>query len=810
MKQTPPNGFCRYQISRAIILLLFLLHLTALPCGALEEESWLTMLSLYRGYIAHNINELRQQEKNFTESGMARYRVGLLRIERERSQIVLWYGTNSSLWDNRDTLNALDSLKAEIGLLLAPLKKQMRRVKEQTAESKALKGELERLHTTVTSPVEKEQLTEEIEKNNQLQKDLERFQHALKIELESGDYLYTKIDKEFNAYRLKTGDTLRKWLVERGPHLADPKIWQELLAMRRWHPGSQTEHYRLMALEISGKRFKTLFNKVTLLWLSSSLLFVTIAYYTLRKICSRKSLLLLCTSWIIIAPGIFLAIFQSDIPFILSHYTNQAATASLYAGVLFFIFFTTTLLSRQYDQTTLIRIRMLVLFTVLLIIEIAARLVKTPYLVMSLLHTVFLMLSGISLRRLNWFGHEGQQLQPPSYLPVFFFLLAAAACAGLMRIVTMLVAAAFLVLINIQFYLALGGIFYKPTDARDTLDASSFGLNLLKTLVLPLLIIVFLLGNLWLFTYKTGTDRFFIQLLTYQIQIGTVAVSPQKILTICIAFIFIRTSLIIIDALIERQSRLRIYETSDTTETIKTISHYAVWGFSCIGVLFYLNFSLTSIFVVLGGMSVGLGFGLQHIVNNFFSGLILLFGKDLRPSDLIQLGTVRARVRKVTITNTVVQSKDNATIFIPNSELVSRQLMNWSHSDRSVRLDIELGIAYDSDLALANRLLLQSVAGHPEILPEPEPVVLLWNFGADALEYRLRFWIRNVDSDTTVMSDVRNTIVQLFREHQVTFAFPQRDLYIRTGTDSLPRHEIEEAAQRYQSYRKERTVQHET
>ncbi len=150
---------------------------------------------------------------------------------------------------------------------------------------------------------------------------------------------------------------------------------------------------------------------------------------------------------------------------------------------------------------------------------------------------------------------------------------------------------------------------------------------------------------------------------------------------------------------------------------------------------------------------------------------------------------------KVTITNKVVQSKDNATIFIPNSELVSRQLMNWSHSDRSVRLDIELGIDYDSDIPLVNRLLLQSVSGHPEILPEPEPVVRLWNFGADALELRLRFWIRNVDNDTAVMSDVRNTIMQLFKEHHVAFAFPQRNLHISTGIDNLSRRENKETEQ---------------
>lgn len=798
MKQSPPTGFSRYRISRAILLFLFLflLHFSALPCSSLEEESWLTMLSLYREYIAHNSNELRQQEKDFTESGMARYRAGLLRLERERGQIMFWFGTNSSVWDNRDALNALDALKQETGRLQTPFKQQLHWIQSQTTESKSLTGELERLRTTVTSPAEQAQLAEEIARNNQLQQALERFQSSLKRELESGDYLSTKIDNEFNIFSLKTGDTLKAWLLKRNPHLADPGIWQALFAQRIWHPANQTKQYHLMALEIAGTRFKTLCNKVLLLWLLSSLLFVSIAAYLLRKNSPRKALLLLCASWISIAPGILLAIFQSDIPFPLAHYANQSATASLYTGLFLFACFTAPLQSPGGDYATQIRIRMLALCTALLVIEIVARLGYTPYLIMVLFYTGFLILSGISLRRLICCGPEGQQQQPPSSLSLFFFLLATAVCAGFIRIVPMVVAAAFLTVSSIQFYLTLRDAFQRQLDIQESPAASSFARNLYNILLMPLVLIAFLLGNLWIFTYKTGTDRFFSQLITYQIQIGTVTISPLKLLTICIAFIFVRTILIIIDAFIERQSRLRIYETSDTTETIKTISRYGVWGFSCIGVLFYLNFSLTSIFVVLGGMSVGLGFGLQHIVNNFFSGLILLFGKDLRPSDLIQLGTVRARVRKVTITNTVVQSKDNATIFIPNSELVSRQLMNWSHSDRSVRLDIELGIAYDSDLPLANRLLLQAVAGHPEILPEPEPVVLLWNFGADALEYRLRFWIRNVDSDTTVMSDVRNTIVQLFREHRVAFAFPQRDLYIRTGADSLSRHEVEEVAQR--------------
>ena len=784
MKQSFPFGPSRYRL--LVAALLFLLHLTAPPCGALEEESWLTMLSLYRGYIERNIKELRLHEKTFAESGRANYRAGLLRMEREHSQILFWCGGTSILWLNRDALNALNALKVEVENLQAPLKKQMRWAQELAAESKSMTGELERLDTTVASAAEKNRLTEEIDKNSRLQKDLERFQSTLKNELETGEYLQTKISKKIQAFSRKTAETLKTWLLEPAPHLADPKIWQKLLDIRSLYPASQMEQYRLIALELSSKRFKSLFSKVMLLWLTSSLLFVWIAAYTFRKYVSRKPLLFLCASWIIIAPGIFLAVFQADLTFVMYYHANQAATASLYTGMLLFACFTASLQPCGDDYATMIRIRMLKLLTGLLLLEIIARLTSTPYLVMVLVYTVFLLLSGLYLRRLAWSGPEGQQLKPSPYLLFFFLFLAGAVCAGFIRVVPMVIAATFLILSNIQFYLALSRFFRRPDDALEAQATGSLASNLFKTLILPLLIIVFLLGNLWLFTYKTGTDRFFSQLLSYQIQVGTVAVSPQKLLTICIAFIFVRTVIIIIDALIERQSRLRIYETSDATETIKTISRYGVWGFSCIGVLIYLNFSLTSIFVVLGGMSVGLGFGLQHIVNNFFSGLILLFGKDLRPSDLIQLGTVRARVRKVTITNTVVQSKDNATIFIPNSELVSRQLMNWSHSDRSVRLDIELGIDYDSDIPLVNRLLLQSVAGHPEILPEPEPVVLLWNFGADALEYRLRFWIRNVDNDTTVMSDVRNTIVQLFREHQVVFAFPQRDLHIRTGTEALP------------------------
>ena len=212
---------------------------------------------------------------------------------------------------------------------------------------------------------------------------------------------------------------------------------------------------------------------------------------------------------------------------------------------------------------------------------------------------------------------------------------------------------------------------------------------------------------------------------------------------------------------------------------LKTVMGYGVWGIYGLVLLHIIGVSLSSIVVLAGGMSVGIGFGLQHIINNFVSGLILLFGRSVQPGDVIEYGQVLGVIEKVTIRSTLVRTRDDTTILIPNSNLVSMPFVNMSHSNnRAVRLVVAVGAAYDSDLEMVKRLLMEAAAEHPEVLKHPAPRVRFEEFGANSLDFRIKFWVA-FDGSKRVASDLRFAILKKFRDHGVEIAFPQMDLHLR-------------------------------
>ena len=179
-----------------------------------------------------------------------------------------------------------------------------------------------------------------------------------------------------------------------------------------------------------------------------------------------------------------------------------------------------------------------------------------------------------------------------------------------------------------------------------------------------------------------------------------------------------------------------------------------------------LGFSLTSIAVVAGGLSVGIGFGLQNIINNFVSGLLVIFGQTLREGDVIDVGGVNGIVRRINIRSTQVETFDNAVIFVPNAEFLSGKLTNWTRNGRMVRQEVAVGVAYGSDIQLVEKLLKQVAKEHQKVLTYPEPVVLFNDFAASSLDFRLRFWVGDILHGSGIASDIE-------------ISFPQMDVHLR-------------------------------
>jgi small-conductance mechanosensitive channel len=184
--------------------------------------------------------------------------------------------------------------------------------------------------------------------------------------------------------------------------------------------------------------------------------------------------------------------------------------------------------------------------------------------------------------------------------------------------------------------------------------------------------------------------------------------------------------------------------------------------------------------VIFGLLSVGIGFGLQNVTSNFVAGLILLFERPIKVGDRVTIGELEGDVLEINIRSTTVRSLKNISIIVPNSDFVSSKVINWSHGDPKIRLEIEVGVSYNSDLDTVLRVLKEVASENREVLDNPKPDVLLWEFGDSAWIMMLRVWIDNPKRHPLVRSDINCAIVRSFRNNGIEIPFPQRDLHFRS------------------------------
>ncbi|WP_291326253.1 mechanosensitive ion channel domain-containing protein [Desulfovibrio sp. UCD-KL4C] len=215
--------------------------------------------------------------------------------------------------------------------------------------------------------------------------------------------------------------------------------------------------------------------------------------------------------------------------------------------------------------------------------------------------------------------------------------------------------------------------------------------------------------------------------------------------------------------------------------SMQTLFSYAVWSLFALLAMRILGLNLTSIAVIAGGLSVGIGFGLQNIVNNFISGLILLFGRSIQQGDVIELNSLWCTVKNIHIRTTLVETFESAVIMIPNSDLVTTQVTNWTKNNSILRRDILVGVAYGSDTELVRNTLLEVAKEHEHVLDRPEPYVHFNDFGASSLDFILRVWIDDIDNTIKTISELRFAIDKYFRRDNIEIAFPQMDVHFKNS-----------------------------
>jgi small-conductance mechanosensitive channel len=217
-------------------------------------------------------------------------------------------------------------------------------------------------------------------------------------------------------------------------------------------------------------------------------------------------------------------------------------------------------------------------------------------------------------------------------------------------------------------------------------------------------------------------------------------------------------------------------------ESVITIMGYLTWALGIIVALNIIGISLTSLAVVLGTLGIGLGFGLQQIFNNFVSGIILLIERPIQVGDVVEIGGLRGVVKKINVRATVVQTFDNTSFIIPNSEFISGKVVNWSFQDPTIRISIDVGVAYGSDVELVKGTLLEAASMQPRVLKNPPPDVLFVEFGDSALIFRLRFYAHVKDA-LMAETEARFLIYKLFNERGIEIPFPQRDIHIKSDEE---------------------------
>ena len=261
---------------------------------------------------------------------------------------------------------------------------------------------------------------------------------------------------------------------------------------------------------------------------------------------------------------------------------------------------------------------------------------------------------------------------------------------------------------------------------------------------------------------------------------GSVTIGSILLLLILFA------SVIIIERIVQKQLIRRFLSRTKLQPSLQ-FGLSRIIGYTLIAVGFYVAFQLvgvdlSSLAIIAASLGVGIGFGLQNIINNLVSGIIILAERPISIGDRIEVSGVAGRVTKIQLRSTTVVTNDNITMIVPNADFISNTVTNWSHGDPKVRIRVPVGVAYGSDLKLLQRLLLEAAAEHPKALRDPSPVVLFTEFGDSSLNFEWGVWTQEMTATPIHFTSEMNFIIdQKLRENDIEIPFPQRDLHVRSG-----------------------------
>lgn len=297
-------------------------------------------------------------------------------------------------------------------------------------------------------------------------------------------------------------------------------------------------------------------------------------------------------------------------------------------------------------------------------------------------------------------------------------------------------------------------------------------------------IVLWAILTLNLFSVRQTLFGFFKQWIFAELSIGSISISLSDIIifgfTVWLAFTISK----FIRFILEEDVYNRVDLAGGVPYAISTVLHYVILVGGFIFAIAALGIDLTKFTILISAFGVGLGFGLQNIVNNFVSGLILLFERPVKVNDVVQIGTHQGDLKRIGLRASILRTLDGAEVIVPNGQLISEEVTNWTFSDQQRRLEINVGVAYGSDPRQIIDLLTDIAIENEEVLDEPAARTIFVGFGDNALNFQLRAWTDST-SWVVVKSDLSLAIHDALQKADIEIPFPQRDLHVRDVDSEL-------------------------
>ena len=285
------------------------------------------------------------------------------------------------------------------------------------------------------------------------------------------------------------------------------------------------------------------------------------------------------------------------------------------------------------------------------------------------------------------------------------------------------------------------------------------------------------------------------RLLSYSIPIGQTRLSVTSI-AVAVTIVLASTLLARYVRVVMRDKVLPPFQLPVNAEFLfLRFTQLIVIAFGVLVAVNLIGFNMNSVLVALGGLSIGIGFGLQNIASNFVSGVIMVFERPIKIDDRVTVGGTYGIVKSINMRSTVVTTPEDIDIIIPNSKFISETVTNLTHDNTRTRIKVPVGVSYESDEDLVKEVLLEVANTHPETIKamNPDlpdvvpPFVRFIQFGDSSLNFELLAWIPNVMRRLEIISELHFMIRKKFREHGIVIAFPQRDVHFYPAAETRPK-----------------------